>query len=190
MNHFCHPTAVVDEPVQIGEGTKIWHFCHLMPGCVLGEQCILGQNVFVASGVVLGNRVKVQNNVSLYAGVVCEDDVFVGPSAVFTNVLNPRSFIERKDAFRQTLVKQGASIGANATVVCGTTIGAYAFIGAGAVVVKDVAAHALLVGNPAKQIGWVSRAGVRLHFDETGRAVCKETGEQYILNHGEVRLEK
>lgn len=176
-----HPTAVIDPGCQIGDGTRIWHFSHLMPRCVLGKNCNLGQNVFVAEGVVLGDNVKVQNNVSIYAGVVCEDDVFLGPSMVFTNVLNPRSFISRKSEFKKTLVRKGATIGANATVVCGNDIGRYALVGAGAVVTKPVPDYALVVGNPAVQIGWVSECGHTLSFDEQGRAVCPESGDQYQL---------
>ena len=176
-----HPTAIIDPGCQIGDGTRIWHFSHLMPRCVLGKNCNLGQNVFVAEGVVLGDNVKVQNNVSIYAGVVCEDDVFLGPSMVFTNVLNPRSFISRKSEFKKTLVRKGATIGANATVVCGNDIGRYALVGAGAVVTKPVPDYALVVGNPAVQIGWVSECGHTLSFDEQGRAVCPESGDQYQL---------
>lgn len=182
MDYYVHPSAIVDENASIGRGTKIWHFCHLMPGCRIGEHCILGQNVFVAAGVLLGNRVKVQNNVSLYDGVICEDEVFLGPSAVFTNVINPRSFIERKSEYRRTLVRRGASIGANATVVCGVMIGEYALVGAAAVVTKDVPAYALVVGNPARLLGWVSKRGHRLRFDEKGRATCPESGLTYTLN--------
>jgi UDP-2-acetamido-3-amino-2,3-dideoxy-glucuronate N-acetyltransferase len=181
MNPFIHPTAIIDPDCQIGDGTRIWHFSHLMPRCVLGKNCNLGQNVFVAEGVVLGDNVKVQNNVSIYAGVVCEDDVFLGPSMVFTNVLNPRSFIDRKSEFKKTLVRKGATIGANATVVCGNDIGRYALVGAGAVVTKSVPDYALVVGNPAVQIGWVSECGHTLSFDEQGRAVCPESGDQYQL---------
>ncbi|MFN5236859.1 MAG: acyltransferase [Bacteroidota bacterium] len=175
-----HPSAIVDPGASIGEGAKIWHFCHVSPGAVIGENCVLGQNVFVANGVTLGRGVKVQNNVSLYTGVVCEDDVFLGPSMVFTNVINPRSFVERKSEFRQTLVKRGASIGANATIVCGTTLGAYCLVGAGAVVTKDVPDYALVTGIPARQAGWVSRLGHRLSFED-GKAICPESGEGYIL---------
>lgn len=177
---FIHPSAIVDQGATIGEGAKIWHFCHVSPGAVIGENCVLGQNVFVASGVSLGRGVKVQNNVSLYTGVVCEDDVFLGPSMVFTNVINPRSFVERKSEFRQTLVKRGASIGANATIVCGSTLGAYCLVGAGAVVTKDVPDYALVTGIPARQAGWVSRLGHRLSFED-GKALCPESGEGYIL---------
>jgi UDP-2-acetamido-3-amino-2,3-dideoxy-glucuronate N-acetyltransferase len=183
MPYFAHPSAIIDPGARIGEGARIWHFCHVSSGAVLGENCILGQNVFVADGVSLGKGVKVQNNVSLYTGVVCEDDVFLGPSMVFTNVVNPRSFIERKNEFRFTLVKQGASIGANATVLCGITLGRYCMIGAGAVVTKDVPDFALMTGVPARQMGWVSRRGNRLHF-KAGSAVCEEGGEEYSLKEG------
>ena len=184
---FIHETAVVDEGCHIGAGSKVWHFSHLMSGATLGENCNIGQNVFVASGVVLGNGVKVQNNVSIYKGVTCEDDVFLGPSMVFTNVVNPRSNVCRKDAFTPTHVGQGATIGANATVVCGHNIGAYALVGAGAVVTKDVPPFALVVGNPARQIGWVSRRGCPLTFNEAGEATCPESGEHYLLENGAVR---
>ncbi len=177
---YIHPSAVVDPGASIGEGAKIWHFCHVSPGAVLGQNCVLGQNVFVASGVTLGRGVKVQNNVSIYTGVTCEDDVFLGPSMVFTNVINPRSFVERKSEFRQTLVKRGASIGANATIVCGITLGAYCLVGAGAVVTRDVPDYALVTGIPARQSGWVSRLGHRLSFED-GKALCPESGEGYIL---------
>lgn len=178
---FIHPTAVVDEGSVIGEGVAVWHFCHLMPGCVIGDGCTLGQNVFVAGGVVLGRNVKVQNNVSLYEGVTCEDDVFIGPSAVFTNVTNPRAAVSRKAEYKQTLVRRGATIGANATVVCGNEIGEYAFIGAGAVVTKPVAAYELVGGNPSKRLGWMSERGQRLRFDAEGFAVCPEGGDRYRL---------
>src|ERR1044071_1859946 len=164
--YFAHPTAVIDDGSEIGEGTKIWHFSHIMPGCKIGERCNIGQNVVISPGVVLGRNVKVQNNVSIYTGVVCEDDVFLGPSMVFTNVINPRSAVNRKDQYMKTLVKRGASIGANATIVCGNDIGEFAFIGAGSVVTKEVPAFALVVGNPARQIGWMSAYGHRLTFDE------------------------
>ena len=183
-NIFIHESSYVDEGCHIGTGTKIWHFCHLMPGAFVGEHCNLGQNVFIASGVILGNNVKIQNNVSIYAGVVCEDDVFLGPSMVFTNIINPRSGVNRRDAYMQTLVKRGATIGANATIVCGTNIGRYAFIGAGAVVTKDVPDYALVVGNPARQIGWMSEHGLRLKFDEGGIAVCSESSEKYVMKDG------
>ncbi len=186
LDYFAHPTACIDEGAIIGAGTKIWHFCHLMPGCQLGESCNLGQNVFVASGVVLGNGVKVQNNVSLYEGVVCEDEVFLGPSCVFTNVLNPRSAINRRGQYATTRVGKGASIGANATIVCGHDIGAFAFIGAGAVVTKNVPPYALVVGNPARQIGWMSAHGHRLHFNAAGKAQCPESGKVYVLLDGSV----
>ncbi|MBC7777731.1 MAG: N-acetyltransferase [Phycisphaerae bacterium] len=184
MPYFSHPTAIIDLGAQIGDNTRIWHFCHVSAQSVLGENCILGQNVFVANGVTLGNGVKVQNNVSIYTGVTCEDDVFLGPSMVFTNVINPRSFVERKSEFRPTLVKQGASIGANATVLCGLTLGRYCMVGAGAVVTKDVPDYALVAGIPAKQIGWLSRLGHRLELDQYGNATCPESGEQYELNEG------
>lgn len=176
---FIHHTAVVDEGAQLGAGTKIWHFCHIMPTARLGENCNLGQNVFVGSEVVLGNNVKVQNNVSIYSGVICEDDVFLGPSMVFTNITNPRSAVVRKGKYEQTYVEQGASIGANATIVCGIRLGRYAFVGAGAVVTRDVPAYALVVGNPARQVGWMSAYGHRLVFDADGNAVCPESGQVY-----------
>lgn len=186
MDYQAHETAVIDEGCQIGAGTRIWHFSHIMPDCVIGERCNIGQNVVISPGVVLGNNVKIQNNVSVYTGVVCEDDVFLGPSCVFTNVLNPRSAIPRKDQYRKTLVRRGATIGANATIVCGHTIGEYALIGAGAVVTKDVPPYALVVGNPSRQIGWVSEYGHRLRFDEKGEARCPESGERYLLKEGRV----
>jgi UDP-2-acetamido-3-amino-2,3-dideoxy-glucuronate N-acetyltransferase len=185
--YFLHPSAIVDEDCIIGRGTKIWHFSHLMTGCTLGENCVIGQNVFIASKVVLGNNVKVQNNVSIYEGVHCEDDVFLGPSMVFTNVTNPRSSVSRKNEFKTTLVKKGATIGANATVICGNEIGTYAFIGAGSVVTHPVQAYALVAGNPARQIGWMSEHGNRLQFDVMGFAVCEETGDRYLLEHNSVR---
>lgn len=185
---FAHETAVIDDGCQIGEGTHIWHFCHIMSDCVLGERCNLGQNVFVASGVTLGNNVKVQNNVSIYAGVTCGDDVFLGPSMVFTNVTNPRSGVNRRGEYARTRVGRGATIGANATVVCGHDIGQYAFIGAGAVVTKTVPDFALMVGNPARQMGWMSRHGCQLHFDDIGFATCPESGEQYRLQDGKVSV--
>ncbi|MBS3992904.1 MAG: N-acetyltransferase [Bacteroidetes bacterium] len=184
--YFAHETAVIDEGCIIGKGTKIWHFSHVMPNCIIGENCNLGQNVVVSPKVTLGKNVKVQNNVSIYTGVYCEDDVFLGPSMVFTNVINPRSAIIRKDEYQQTLVKKGASIGANATIVCGNTIGEYALIGAGAVVTKEVKPYALVVGNPSKQIGWVSEYGHRLDFNADGKAICKESKQVYILNDGKV----
>ena len=188
--YFAHETAVLDEGCQIGKNTKIWHFTHVMSQAVVGENCVIGQNVMIANRVTLGNNVKVQNNVSVYEGVTCEDDVFLGPSMVFTNVINPRAFIERKQEFRPTLVKRGATIGANATVVCGHTIGCYAMIGAGAVVTHDVPDYALVAGVPALQIGWVSEYGCRLGFDENGIAVCPESGQKYqLLNRQVKRIE-
>ena len=187
MNYFVHPTAVVDAGAIIGEEVKIWHFSHIMAGCIIGEGCSIGQNVMIASGVVLGKNVKVQNNVSIYEGVVCEDDVFLGPSMVFTNVINPRSAISRKHQFQKTLVRKGATIGANATVICGNEIGPYAFVGAGAVVTKTVPAYALVKGNPAKQTGWVSEYGHKLQFNNNGRATCTESGEGYELIEGLVK---
>jgi len=183
---YIHPTAVVDEGCSIGEGSKIWHFCHLMPGSTIGKKCSLGQNVMVAPGVVLGNNVKVQNNVSLYEGVVCEDDVFLGPSMVFTNITNPRSAIVRRGQYAKTKVSKGATIGANATIVCGHDIGEFAFIGAGSVVTKHVKPYALMVGNPAKQIGWMSEYGHRLNFDANNMATCPESKEKYKLENGQV----
>lgn len=180
-NYFAHETAVIDSDCSIGNGTKIWHFSHIMSNSTLGKGCNLGQNVVISPNVVLGNNVKVQNNVSIYTGVICEDDVFLGPSMVFTNIINPRSAIIRKSEYVQTLVKKGASIGANATIICGNTIGEYALIGAGAVVTKEVLPYALVVGNPSKQIGWVSEYGHRLHFDTNGFAICDESKEQYQL---------
>lgn len=178
---FAHETAVIDDGCKIGKGSKIWHFTHIMNGCVIGENCNLGQNVVVSPQVVLGCNVKVQNNVSIYTGVICEDDVFLGPSMVFTNVINPRSHILRRDQYQKTLVKRGASIGANATIVCGNEIGEFAFIGAGAVVTKDVPAYALVVGNPGRLVGWMSAYGHRLHFNDDGIAVCPESNEKYKL---------
>jgi UDP-2-acetamido-3-amino-2,3-dideoxy-glucuronate N-acetyltransferase len=184
MSYFAHETAVIDAGCQIGEGSKIWHFSHLMPGCTLGKGCNIGQNVVISPEVVLGNNVKVQNNVSIYTGVVCDDDVFLGPSMVFTNVMNPRSAVNRRDSYLRTHVGKGASIGANATIVCGHDIGAFAFIGAGAVVTKHVPAYALVVGNPARQMGWMSEYGHRLQFDNDGRATCPESGQHYQLING------
>lgn len=186
MHYFAHETAVVDAHCEIGAGTKIWHFTHIMSGCKIGEGCNFGQNVVVSPDVVLGNNVKVQNNVSIYTGVQCEDDVFLGPSMVFTNITNPRSAVVRRGQYAKTLVKRGASIGANATIVCGNDIGEFALIGAGAVVTKNVPAYALLVGNPAKQIGWVSEFGHRLEFDENGHAICPESEQEYVLKNGAV----
>jgi len=186
MSYFVHPTAIIDEGCTIGKGTKIWHFSHIMTDCKIGESCNLGQNVVVSPGVVLGKNVKVQNNVSLYSGVTCEDDVFIGPSAVFTNVVNPRSAISRKNQFAKTIVGKGASIGANATIICGHKIGAYAFIGAGAVVTKDVASFALVLGNPAVQKGWMSEYGHALKFNTDGIAVCPESKQEYKLTGNQV----
>lgn len=187
MNYYAHPTAVIDEGCVIGDGTKIWHFCHIMPGCEIGDNCNIGQNVVVSPKVKLGKNVRVQNNVSIYEGVICEDDVFLGPSMVFTNVINPRSAVSRKHEYLPTLVRKGASIGANATIVCGNEIGEYAFIGAGAVVTKPVPAYALIVGNPGRQTGWMSEYGHKLSFDANGEAVCKESGERYVLSEGRVK---
>lgn len=190
QQYFVHPSAVVDKDCEIGEGVKIWHFSHLMTGCKIGKGCTIGQNVFIASNVVLGRNVKVQNNVSIYEGVVCEDDVFLGPSMVFTNVINPRSAVNRKNEFQKTIVRKGATIGANATVICGNEIGAYAFIGAGTVVTKPVPPYALIVGNPGRQKGWMSEQGYPLQFDGGGRAVCKGSGEEYSLKEGVVSKDK
>jgi UDP-2-acetamido-3-amino-2,3-dideoxy-glucuronate N-acetyltransferase len=187
QEYFAHETAVIDEGCEIGKGTKIWHFSHIMSDCKLGEKCNIGQNVVVSPGVVLGKNVKVQNNVSIYSGVICEDDVFLGPSMVFTNVTNPRSAVNRRGQYTKTIVKRGASIGANATIVCGHDIGEFAFIGAGAVVTKEVLPYALVVGNPARQIGWMSEFGHRLDFDKNGLAQCPESHEKYELKTGQVR---
>lgn len=186
MSYFAHESAIVDDGCIIGNGTKIWHFSHIMSDCVIGERCNIGQNVVVSPGVKLGNNVKIQNNVSLYTGVECEDDVFLGPSMVFTNVINPRSAVNRRDQYSKTVVKRGASIGANATIVCGHDIGEFAFIGAGAVVTKTVPAYALVVGNPAHQMGWMSEFGHRLEFDVNGIAVCPESKEEYKLENNTV----
>ncbi len=186
MSYFVHESSYVDEDCQIGEGTKIWHFSHIMSHCRIGQNCNIGQNVVISPEVVLGNNVKIQNNVSVYTGVTCDDDVFLGPSMVFTNVINPRSAVCRKDQYARTHVGKGASIGANATVVCGHNIGRYAFIGAGAVVTKDVPDYALMVGNPAVQVGWMSEYGCKLAFNENGEAVCPESGEKYRLTEGKV----
>ena len=187
MSCFVHETAVVDSPCEIGDGTKVWHFSHIMSNSVLGENCNIGQNVVISSEVILGNNVKVQNNVSIYTGVICEDDVFLGPSMVFTNVVNPRSAVNRRGEYSKTLVKKGATIGANATIVCGHDIGEFAFIGAGTVVTKEVKNYALIVGNPGKQIGWMSEFGHRLKFDEMGFAICPESEEKYSLKNEEVK---
>lgn len=185
--YYAHETAVIDEGCQIGIGTKIWHFTHLMPGSTIGENCNIGQNVVISPGVKLGNNVKVQNNVSVYTGVVCEDDVFLGPSMVFTNVLNPRSAVNRRSQYVSTVVKKGATIGANATIVCGIIIGEYAFIGAGAVVTRNVKPYALVMGNPARQSGWMSEFGHKLKFDARGIAICPESKQKYIMENEEVR---
>ena len=188
QNYFAHETAIIDEGCTIGSGTKIWHFSHIMQGCTIGEGCNIGQNVVVSPGVVLGRNVKVQNNVSVYTGVICEDDVFLGPSCVFTNVINPRSAVSRKDQYKSTRVGKGATIGANSTIVCGHDIGEYAFVGAGAVITKDIPDYALYVGNPAYQMGWMSRCGHKLEFDSQGYAICPESGERYCLRDGKVTL--
>ncbi len=185
-NYIAHESAVIDSDCKIGKGTRIWHFSHIMSGCSIGEYCNIGQNVVISPAVIIGNNVKIQNNVSVYTGVVCEDDVFLGPSMVFTNVLNPRSHVNRKSEFAETIVRRGASIGANATVVCGIEIGQYALIGAGAVVTKSVKDFALVVGNPARQTGWVSENGLKLKFDNAGLAVCPETAQQYKLIDSQV----
>ena len=184
--YFSHETSVIDKGCKIGANTKIWHFSHLMTNCDVGEHCNIGQNVVISMNVILGNNVKVQNNVSIYTGVECEDDVFLGPSMVFTNVINPRSAINRRSEYMKTIVKKGASIGANATIVCGNNIGRYAFIGAGTVVTKEILDYALVVGNPSKQIGWVSEYGHRLNFDLNNKAICKESFQEYRLINGRV----
>lgn len=181
--YYAHPTAVIDEGCEIGEGVKIWHFSHIMPDCKIGDKCNIGQNVVISPEVILGHNVKVQNNVSIYTGVICEDDVFLGPSMVFTNVINPRSAVIRSNQYMRTIVKTGASIGANATIVCGNDIGKFAFIGAGAVVTKEVTDYALVVGNPARQVGWVSEYGHRLEFNKEGTAVCPESKQEYKLEN-------
>jgi len=184
--YFAHETAVIDDGCEIGSGTKIWHFSHIMTGCIIGKSCNIGQNVVISPAVILGRNVKIQNNVSVYTGVICEDDVFLGPSMVFTNVINPRSHVSRKNEYVETIVRKGASIGANATIVCGNEIGEYAMIGAGAVIIKPVKSFALVVGNPARQIGWVSENGQKLQFDGDGNAICPETGQKYELKDGSV----
>jgi UDP-2-acetamido-3-amino-2,3-dideoxy-glucuronate N-acetyltransferase len=188
MDYFAHPTAVIDKGCQIGKNTHIWHFTHIMPGAVIGENCNIGQNVFIADGVVIGNGVKIQNNVSLYTGVICEDEVFLGPSMVFTNMPNPRSAIVRRGMYEQTILRKGVSIGANATLVCGHELGEYCFIGAGAVVTKNVKSYALLTGNPARQTGWMSRYGHKLHFNGENIAICPESSEKYTLENDRVSL--
>jgi UDP-2-acetamido-3-amino-2,3-dideoxy-glucuronate N-acetyltransferase len=187
MAYFAHPTAIIDDNCTIGEGTKIWHFSHIMSGAVIGNNCNLGQNVVVSPKVILGNNVRVQNNVSIYEGVICEDDVFLGPSMVLTNVINPRSAVSRKNEYKTTLIKKGATVGANATIVCGNTIGNYAFIGAGTVVTKNVPDYALVIGNPGRQTGWMSEHGHKLKFNEKNIAVCEESGQDYILENNEVK---
>ena len=190
-HYFSHESAIIDPGCTIGKGTKIWHFTHIMAGCKIGENCNIGQNVVVSPGVILGNNVKIQNNVSIYTGVICEDDVFLGPSMVFTNIVNPRSAIIRKDQYAKTHVKKGASIGANATIVCGHDIGEYAFIGAGAVITKDVLPYALVIGNPGRQAGWISEYGHRLSFNQEGIAICPESKDRYLLKDGKVtKIEK
>ena len=185
-SYYVHPTAIVDEGCEIGEGVKIWHFSHVMTGCKIGDGCSLGQNVVVSPKVMLGRNVKVQNNVSIYEGVICEDDVFLGPSMVFTNVINPRSAVSRKHEFKPTFVRKGATIGANATIICGNEIGSFAFIGAGTVITKPVADYALVVGNPGRQTGWMSECGHRLYFDKAGVGHCTESGETYVLKNNSV----
>jgi UDP-2-acetamido-3-amino-2,3-dideoxy-glucuronate N-acetyltransferase len=187
IQYFAHPSAIIDENCEIGEGTKIWHFSHIMSGCKIGCRCNIGQNVVVSPQVILGDNVKVQNNVSIYTGVICEDDVFLGPSMVFTNVINPRSAISRKEEYKKTIVRKGASIGANATIVCGNEIGQFAMIGAGAVITKEVPPYALVYGNPARQKGWVSEYGHKLEFDEKGIGICPESGESYLLMNNELK---
>lgn len=196
-HHFCgvvnletkiHPSAIIDFGAKIDVGTSVWHFCHLMSTCVVGNNCSLGQNVFIGNNVIIGNGVKIQNNVSVYEGVIIEDDVFVGPSVVFTNVINPRSFVKRKNEFKKTIIQKGASIGANATILCGIEIGMFSMIGAAAVVTKNIPAYALMVGNPAKQIGWVSKNGHRLQFDETNTATCLHSKESYKLENSQVTI--
>jgi len=186
MSFFAHPTAVIDDGCQIGDGTKVWHFSHVMPGAVIGKNCVLGQNVMIGPNVILGDNVRIQNNVSVYEGVICEDDVFLGPSAVLTNVINPRSAINRKTEFKSTIIRKGATIGANATIVCGNEIGAFSFIGAGAVVTKSVKSYALMVGTPAIQTGWMSAYGHKLQFNNDGAAVCHESGQKYVLTEGQI----
>lgn len=190
MNYFSHDTAVIDNGCSIGDGTKIWHFTHVMPDCTVGKNCNIGQNCVISPGVTLGNQVKVQNNVSIYTGVTCEDDVFLGPSMVFTNVTNPRSAVNRRDEYQKTIVKKGATIGANSTIVCGNNLGKFCFIGAGAVITKEVNDYALMVGNPAKQIGWMSEFGHRLNFNDDGFAVCKESEQEYKLENNKVKRTK
>ncbi len=186
MAYNAHPSAVIDEHCDVGDGTYIWHFCHIMSNCKIGQNCNIGQNVVISPNVIVGNRVKIQNNVSLYTGLECEDDVFIGPSAVFTNVINPRSSINRKNEFLKTYIQKGATIGANATIVCGVNIGKYAFVGAGAVVTKNIPNYALVIGNPARQTGWMSEYGIKLKFNNLGEATCSETSDIYLLINNEV----
>ena len=187
---FIHESSIIDEPCEIGEETKIWHFSHIMSNCKIGRKCNIGQNVVISPNVIIGNNVKIQNNVSIYTGVICEDDVFLGPSMVFTNVINPRSAIIRREQYIDTLVKKGASIGANATIICGNEIGKYAFVGAGSVITKSVMDYSLVVGNPAKHIGWISEFGHRLNFDDKGLAICSESGQEYKLSNNKVERTK
>ena len=187
MEYYVHESSIIDDGCQIGAGTKVWHFCHIMSDVIIGEDCSFGQNVMIASGVRIGNNVKVQNNVSLYTGVICGNDVFLGPSCVFTNVINPRSAVSRKNEYKRTVVEDGVTVGANATIVCGYTLGKYSFIGAGAVITKNVKPYALMLGNPARQTGWISEAGEKLHFDDSDRAICGITGSEYQLEKGNVR---
>ncbi len=189
INYFVHETAIIDEPSSIGSETKIWHFCHLMKDCIVGKGCIIGQNVFISNGVQIGNGVKIQNNVSIYTGVKCEDNVFIGPSVVFTNVINPRSFIERKDQFKDTIVEQGCSIGANATIICGNRLGKYSMIGAGSVVTKNVNNFEIVAGNPAKHLGWISKSGSKLNFFNN-KAVCNISKQKYILKNNKVSIDE
>ena len=189
-SYFCHKTSVVDFPCQIGKGTKIWHFTHIMPNCIIGKNCTLGQNVFISSGVIVGDNTKIQNNVSLFDGVVCEENVFIGPSVVFTNVINPRSEINRRSEFKKTQIKEGATIGANATIICGISLGEYSFIAAGSVVTKDVLPYALVTGNPSRQVGWVSKYGHKLNFDSKNIAICNITKQKYFLKKNYVKLIK
>ncbi len=186
-NYFVHPSTVIDDGCSIGKDTKIWHFSHVMTGAVVGDKCIIGQNVFIGQHVLIGNNVRIQNNVSLYEGVVCEDDVFLGPSVVLTNVINPRSKVSRKNQYQKTIIRQGATIGANATIVCGIEIGAHSFIGAGTVVTKSVPAYALFVGNPGKHAGWMSEYGCKIKFDDSNRAVCPESGQEYLIQNNIVK---
>ena len=189
-SYFCHETSIIDFPCQIGEGTKIWHFTHIMPNCIIGKNCTLGQNVFISSNVLIGDNTKIQNNVSLFDGVTCEKNVFIGPSVVFTNVINPRSEISRQSEFKKTQIKEGATIGANATIICGISLGEYSFIAAGSVVTKDVLPYALVMGNPSRQVGWVSKYGHKLNFDSKNIAICNITKQKYFLEENSVKLIK